>query len=173
MTVKVAETCRGGVSMTQGVDDGPLHCDPSHDGDGWGGSRMPAPNHRTLPTPCDRGCGPMRRCGQCRGHVHGGVVQVRAGSRAMVRWERTAQKSESPPMPYAYAGRQKASGPSTREPLLRGSGQTDSLPKHRELTAQKRETASLSVARGVWRCCSSSLALSCLFFEHCVDVHAV
>ena len=58
-------------------------------------------------------------------------MQVRAGSRAMVRWERTAQKSESPPMPYAYAGRQKASGPSTREPLLRGSGQTDSLPKHR------------------------------------------
>ena len=54
---------------------------------------MPAPNHRTLPTPCDRGCGPMRRCGQCRGHVHGGVVQVRAGSRTMVRWERTAQKS--------------------------------------------------------------------------------
>ena len=31
--------------------------------------------------------------------VHGGVVQVRAGSLAMVRWEGTAQKSESPPMP--------------------------------------------------------------------------
>ena len=69
-------------------------------------------------------------------------MQVRAGSRAMVRWERTAQKSESPPMPYAYAGRQKASGPSTREPLLRGSGQTDSLPKHRAIantnTCQQR-----------------------------------
>ena len=65
-------------------------------------------------------------------------MQVRAGSRAMVRWERTAQKSESPPMPYAYAGRQKASGPSTREPLLRGSGQTDSLPKHRATSDSAR-----------------------------------
>ena len=40
---------------------------------------MPAPHQCTLPTPCDRGCGPMRRCGLCRGNVHGGVVQVRAG----------------------------------------------------------------------------------------------
>ena len=60
---------------------------------------MPAPHQCTLPTPCDRGSGPIRRCRLCRGNVHGGVVQVRAGSRVVVRWERTAQKSESPPMP--------------------------------------------------------------------------
>ena len=40
---------------------------------------MPAPHQCTLPTPYDRGCGPMRTCGLCRGNVHGGVVQVRAG----------------------------------------------------------------------------------------------
>ena len=70
---------------------------------------MPAPHQCTLPTPCDRGSGPMRRCGLSRGRVHGGVVQVRAGSRVVVRWERTAQKSESPPTTDANIRRQKAS----------------------------------------------------------------
>ena len=70
---------------------------------------MPTPHQCTLPTPCDRGSGPIRRCGLCRGNAHGGVVQVRAGSRVVVRWERTAQKSESPPMPDANIRRQKAS----------------------------------------------------------------
>ena len=50
---------------------------------------MPAPHQCTLPTPCDRGCGPMRRCGLCRGNVHGGVVQVRAGGRAVAWLGRT------------------------------------------------------------------------------------
>ena len=50
-----------------------------------------------------------KMCGLSRGRVHGGVVQVRAGSRVVVRWERTAQKSESPPMPDANIRRQKAS----------------------------------------------------------------
>ena len=79
---------------------------------------MPTPHQYTLPTPCDRGSGPMRRCGLSRGRVHGGVVQVRAGSRVVVRWECTAQKSQSPPMPDANIRRQKASWPSAREPLV-------------------------------------------------------
>ena len=40
---------------------------------------MPAPRQCTLPTPCDRGYGPMRGCGLCRGNVHGGVVHARGG----------------------------------------------------------------------------------------------
>ena len=56
---------------------------------------MPAPHQCTLPTRCDRGCGPMRRCGLCRGNVHGGVVQVRAGGRAVAWLGRTAQKRAS------------------------------------------------------------------------------
>ena len=62
---------------------------------------MPAPNHRTLPTPCERGCGRMCRYVLHTCHVHGGVVQVGARGRAMAWWERTAQKSGSPPVPGA------------------------------------------------------------------------
>ena len=53
---------------------------------------MPAPNHRTLPTPCERGCGRMCRCGLRTCHGHGGVVQVGARGRGMAWWERTAHR---------------------------------------------------------------------------------
>ena len=62
---------------------------------------MLAPNHRITPTLCERGCVRMCRCGVRGCHVHGGVVRVRARGRAMVCWERTAQKSDSPPVPGA------------------------------------------------------------------------
>ena len=66
---------------------------------------MPAPHQCTLPTPCDRGYGPMRECGLCRGNVHGGVVQVRAGGRAVAWLGRTAQRCGSGLMPDAAVGR--------------------------------------------------------------------
>ena len=59
---------------------------------------MPAPNHRTLPTPCERGCGRMCRYVLHTCHVHGAVVQVGARGRAMAWWDPTAQKSGSPPV---------------------------------------------------------------------------
>ena len=49
-------------------------CDPSRDRCEWRGSRMPAPDQCTLPTPCYHGCGPLRRCGLWGGHVHRGCA---------------------------------------------------------------------------------------------------
>ena len=107
MPSKFPRPAEGGARVSDGGLSGPPICAGSNDGCGWRGSRMPAPHQCTLPTRCDRGCGPMRTCGLCRDNVHGGVVQVRAGGRAVAWLGAGAHRSKVRLWAHARRGRRE------------------------------------------------------------------